>query len=71
MDIILNRKLRDPLLLYSDIISKINNNEIFYILLDEIQFVEDFSELMNSLNQLSNVDVYVTVRNQSSYLWIF
>ena len=71
MDNILNRKLRGPLLLYSDIISKINKNEIFYILLDEIQFVEDFSELMNSLNQLSNVDVYVTVRNQSSYLWIF
>lgn len=71
MDNILNRKLRGLLLLYSDIISKINKNEIFYILLDEIQFVEDFSELMNSLNQLSNVDVYVTVRNQSSYLWIF
>lgn len=63
LDNIKSRKLRDPEVLYDDIVAKINDDELYYVFLDEVQFVEDFSELMNSLNQLPNLDVYVTGSN--------
>lgn len=63
LDNILYRSLRDPEVLYKDILSKTASGGQYYLFLDEIQFVADFSELMNSLSQLSNVDVYVTGSN--------
>lgn len=39
------------------------DNSLYYILLNEIQFVPDFSEVLNSLLQLEHVDVYVTGSN--------
>ncbi len=63
LDNIKNRKYRNPEILYDDILSKITNTNNYYLFLDEIQFVEDFSELMSSLEQISNLDVYVTGSN--------
>lgn len=63
LDNIKSRHFRDPEVLYDDIVEKVIDNQVYYVFLDEIQFVEDFSELMNSLNQLSNLDVYVTGSN--------
>lgn len=63
LDNIKSRKFRNPEVLYDDIVEKMVDNEIYYVFLDEIQFVEDFSELMNSLSQLPNLDVYVTGSN--------
>ena len=34
-----------------------------YVLLDEIQFVEDFEDVVNGLRHLDNVDIYVTGSN--------
>jgi predicted AAA+ superfamily ATPase len=39
------------------------DNDTYYILLDEIQFVKDFSEVLNSLLQIDNADIYVTGSN--------
>lgn len=63
LDNIKSRKFRNPEVLYDDIVEKMIDNGVYYVFLDEIQFVEDFSELMNSLSQLPNLDVYVTGSN--------
>jgi hypothetical protein len=63
LDNIKSRKYRDPEVLYDDIVSKITDDEWYFLFLDEIQFVEDFSELMNSLSQIEKLDVYVTGSN--------
>lgn len=63
LDNIKSRPLRDPEKLYDDIISRMADSGYYYLFLDEIQFVEDFSELMNSLSQVPNLDVYVTGSN--------
>ena len=63
LDGIENVQLREPLTLYKEIKSKIVDDEQYYILLDEIQYVDRFHEVLNSLLRLDNVDVYVTGSN--------
>lgn len=63
LDDIKMRKFRDPEKLYDDITAKLVDQGRYYLLLDEIQFVDNFSELMNSLIRLKNVDTYVTGSN--------
>lgn len=63
LDNIKNRKLRDPEVLYDVIEKQILDDDKYYVFLDEVQFVEDFSELVNSLNQIENLDLYVTGSN--------
>lgn len=63
LDDIKMRKFRNPEKLYDDITAKLVDQGRNYLLLDEIQFVDDFSELMNSLIRLKNVDTYVTGSN--------
>ncbi len=36
------------------------DNGKYYILLDEVQFMPRFEEVLNSLLRMSNVDIYVT-----------
>lgn len=63
LDNIKMRQFRDPEKLYDDITAKLVDQGRYYLFLDEIQFVDDFSELMNSLSQLKNIDTYVTGSN--------
>lgn len=42
---------------------KIVPNKMNYIFLDEVQFVENFSRLLNGLNRYTNLDIYVTGSN--------
>ena len=63
LDNIKMRQFRDPEKLYDDITTKLSDQGKYYLFLDEIQFVDDFSELINSLSQLKNVDTYVTGSN--------
>jgi len=63
LDNIKNRKLRDPEILYDTIEKQIIDTDRYFVFLDEVQFVTDFSELVNSLNQIENVDLYVTGSN--------
>jgi predicted AAA+ superfamily ATPase len=41
----------------------IADDEMYYILLDEIQMLDDFESVLNSLGRRKNVDVYVTGSN--------
>lgn len=59
----MNRKLRDPDLLCEYVRSKIFGSEMFYILLDEVQFVNEFEDVLNSFLHIPNADVYVTGSN--------
>jgi len=58
-----NRKYRDPdtLLDYED--SRITDSADYYVLLDEVQMMEDFEEALNSLLHIRNADIYVTGSN--------
>ena len=64
LDSIENRELTtDGLNLYKYIMNKIKDNEMYYILLDEIQKVEEFESVLNSFLRKNNLDVYVTGSN--------
>jgi len=43
--------------------SLINEEEQFYIFLDEVQFCNNFEKVLNSLNRKDNLDIYVTGSN--------
>ena len=56
-------ELRDPKNCYQHIKDSIKDNEKYYLLLDEVQFMPRFEEVLNSLLRISNIDVYVTGSN--------
>ena len=58
-----NRKYRDPEVLFPYLMEKISDNEMYYVLLDEVQMLDDFESVLNSLGRKKNVDVYVTGSN--------
>lgn len=58
-----NIKLRDPDYLLKHIKERITDKKLYYILLDEVQMVTDFTDVLNSLLHISNVDIYVTGSN--------
>lgn len=58
-----NRKYRDPEVLFPYLMEKITDNEMYYVLLDEVQMLDDFESVLNSLGRKKNVDVYVTGSN--------
>lgn len=63
LDDIENKPLRNATALYRHIKSLITDKEQYYILLDEIQYVDGFEEVLNSLLHIDNADTYVTGSN--------
>lgn len=57
-----NAELRDPLVLYKFITEKIDNDDKYYVMIDEIQYMTGFEDLVNSLKNMG-VDVYITGSN--------
>ena len=58
-----DKKYRDPDVILEYIESRIIDDEKFYVLLDEVQLLEDFEEVLNSLLHIKNLDIYVTGSN--------
>lgn len=58
-----NKELRNPDKLLEYIDSLITDNNMYYILLDEVQMVNEFEDVLNSYLHISNADVYVTGSN--------
>ncbi len=58
-----DKKYRDPDTILNYIESRIVDEEQYYILLDEVQLLEEFEEVLNSLLHIRNTDVYVTDSN--------
>lgn len=58
-----NRSLRDPDEILCFIDAKISDNDPYYIILDEIQLLPEFEDVLNSLLHIKNADIYVTGSN--------
>ena len=63
LDGIENEELRDPKKCYRYIKDAMKDDGMYYLLLDEVQFMPRFEEVLNSLLHISNIDVYVTGSN--------
>lgn len=58
-----NRRYRDPYILLDHLKKQIKDEGKYYILLDEVQMLKDFEEVLNSLLREQNLDIYVTGSN--------
>lgn len=58
-----NKRYRDPEVLFPYIMEKMSDERMYYVLLDEVQMLDDFESVLNSLGRKQNVDVYVTGSN--------
>lgn len=58
-----NRKYRNPDKFYQYIKSLIKDEKMYYILLDEVQMMNEFEDVLNGLLHIPNADVYVTGSN--------
>lgn len=56
-------ELRDPMRLFEYMKSKILKDKNMYVFFDEIQHVENFPDVVNSINLRPNVDMYITGSN--------
>ena len=63
LDDLENENLRDPYNMLNYIKSKIIDNDKYYIILDEVQYLNRFEEVLNSLMHIKNTDIYVTGSN--------
>ena len=63
LDGIENEELRDPQKCYQYIKDTMQDDQKYYLLLDEVQFMPRFEEVLNSLLRIRNIDVYVTGSN--------
>lgn len=58
-----HEELLDRKVLSTYIKSLIQDNNTYYIFLDEVQFVDGFEKVLNGLSRLENLDIYVTGSN--------
>lgn len=64
----LNKSLRDPDALLQYIDRRLSSDGQYYVMLDEVQMVSEFEDVLNSFLSISNVDVFVTGLMQNSCL---
>lgn len=58
-----NRQYRNPETFYQYVKSRIKDGRMYYILLDEVQMLDEFEDVLNGLLHIENADVYVTGSN--------
>ena len=58
-----NKELRNPDNMLEFINEKIIDDDLYYILIDEVQLMDEFTDVLNSLMHIRNADVYVTGSN--------
>lgn len=58
-----NRAMRNPDNLYAYVESRITDGDMYYILLDEVQMLDRFEDVLNGFLRIRNADVYVTGSN--------
>lgn len=63
LDRLENKKYRNPYVVLEKIRSQLIDSKDYYIFLDEVQLLDQFEDVLNSLLHIKNVDVYVTGSN--------
>ena len=63
LDSIENEEYINPKKLYEYVMNKVIDDKTYYIILDEIQKVDNFESVLNSFLRKPNLDVYVTGSN--------
>lgn len=58
-----NKKLRDPDACLEYVMSLLKDKEMYYLLIDEVQFMAEFEDVLNSFLHIENLDTYVTGSN--------
>ena len=58
-----NKRFRNPNVLYPYLKERIKDDKMYYVLLDEVQLLDEFEFVLNGLIRMKNVDVYVTGSN--------
>lgn len=58
-----NRQYRDPDKFYQYVKSLITDGRTYYILLDEVQMLKEFEDVLNGLLHIENAEIYVTGSN--------
>lgn len=58
-----NKELRNPDNMLKFVKERIVDKETYYIILDEVQLLEEFEDVLNSFLHIRNADIYVTGSN--------
>ncbi len=59
----MNKDLRDPDAMLHYVHDRIKDKELFYIIIDEVQLMDEFVDVLNSFLHIDNADTYVTGSN--------
>ncbi|MDO4159228.1 MAG: ATP-binding protein [Prevotellaceae bacterium] len=59
----LNKELRDPDTMLHYVHDRIKDKELYYIIIDEVQLMDEFVDVLNSFRHINNADTYVTGSN--------
>ena len=59
----LNKALRDPDAMLHHVHGRVRDKELYYIIIDEVQMMDEFVDVLNSFRLIENADTYVTGSN--------
>ena len=59
----MNKDLRNPDAMLHYVHNRIKDNELYYIIIDEVQLMDEFVDVLNSFRHIENADTYVTGSN--------
>lgn len=63
LDDISNEELREPFKMLAYVKERVKDKGQYYLIIDEVQLLDRFVDVLNSFMHMSNVDVYVTGSN--------
>ena len=58
-----NKRYRNPETFYEYVKNRVTDGRMYYVLLDEVQLLSDFVDVLNGLMRMEHVDLYVTGSN--------
>ena len=59
----MNKELRNPDTMLHYVHDRIKDKELYYIIIDEVQLMDEFVDVLNSFRHIDNADTYVTGSN--------
>ncbi len=59
----MNKDLRNPDAMLHYVHGRIKDRELYYIIIDEVQLMDEFVDVLNSFRHINNADTYVTGSN--------